>query len=168
MMFEKTQTRPRFFKMATLPGRRGQLKGSRLSQSCTPAPLQRRLAQQLHRASLPIWVAASLLDVKNGLVILTRHCEYLKEENSASLAADSVGGFVISCPCLFPVPRYKLFPNCVPTFGFRHILPLTDKVDRFNEEVQKQMVSRNRDAPEGGFDAILQAAVCKVMSIGFP
>uniref|UniRef100_A0A674PCA4 Integrin beta n=1 Tax=Takifugu rubripes TaxID=31033 RepID=A0A674PCA4_TAKRU len=56
---------------------------------------------------------------------------------------------------------YTLFPNCVPTFGFRHILPLTDKVDRFNEEVQKQMVSRNRDAPEGGFDAILQAAVCK-------
>lgn len=58
--------------------------------------------------------------------------------------------------------RYKLFPNCVPTFGFRHIVSLTDKVDRFNEEVQKQMVSRNRDAPEGGFDAILQAAVCKV------
>lgn len=58
--------------------------------------------------------------------------------------------------------RYKPFPNCVPTFGFRHILSLTDKVDRFNQEVQKQMVSRNRDAPEGGFDAILQAAVCKV------
>ncbi|XP_069577117.1 integrin beta-5 [Brachyistius frenatus] len=60
-----------------------------------------------------------------------------------------------------PCNGYKLFPNCVPTFGFRHILPLTDQVDRFNEEVQKQMVSRNRDAPEGGFDAILQAAVCK-------
>ncbi|XP_056286381.1 integrin beta-5 [Pseudoliparis swirei] len=60
-----------------------------------------------------------------------------------------------------PCSGYKLFPNCVPTFGFRNILSLTDKVDRFNEEVQKQMVSRNRDAPEGGFDAILQAAVCK-------
>lgn len=61
-----------------------------------------------------------------------------------------------------PCNGYKLFPNCVPTFGFRHLLSLTDKVDRFNEEVQKQMVSRNRDAPEGGFDAILQAAVCRV------
>lgn len=60
-----------------------------------------------------------------------------------------------------PCNGYKLFANCVPTFGFRHIVSLTDKVDRFNEEVQKQMVSRNRDAPEGGFDAILQAAVCK-------
>ncbi|XP_076858814.1 integrin beta-5 [Brachyhypopomus gauderio] len=60
-----------------------------------------------------------------------------------------------------PCNGYKPFPNCVPSFGFRNILSLTDKVDRFNEEVQKQVVSRNRDAPEGGFDAILQAAVCK-------
>lgn len=58
--------------------------------------------------------------------------------------------------------RFKLLPSCVPAFGFRHILSLTDKVDRFNEEVQKQVVSRNLDAPEGGFDAILQAAVCQV------
>lgn len=57
---------------------------------------------------------------------------------------------------------YKLFPSCVPSFGFRHLLSLTDQADRFNEEVQKQRVSRNRDAPEGGFDAILQAAVCDV------
>lgn len=63
---------------------------------------------------------------------------------------------------LFFLSRYKLFPNCVPSFGFRHLLPLTDRVDSFNEEVRKQRVSRNRDAPEGGFDAILQAAVCKV------
>uniref|UniRef100_A0A8D2MAE0 Integrin beta n=1 Tax=Zonotrichia albicollis TaxID=44394 RepID=A0A8D2MAE0_ZONAL len=60
-------------------------------------------------------------------------------------------------PCI----GYKLFSSCVPSFGFRHLLSLTDKVDRFNEEVRKQKVSRNRDAPEGGFDAILQAAVCK-------
>ncbi|XP_061092987.1 integrin beta-5 isoform X1 [Conger conger] len=65
-----------------------------------------------------------------------------------------------------PCNGYKLFPNCVPSFGFRHLLSLTDKVDMFNKEVQKQMVSRNRDAPEGGFDAILQAAVCKE-SIGW-
>ncbi len=72
--------------------------------------------------------------------------------------------FKLLISLIFSCYRYKLFPNCVPTFGFRHLLSLTDKVDRFNEEVQKQMVSRNRDAPEGGFDAILQAAVCKVSS----
>lgn len=42
------------------------------------------------------------------------------------------------------------------------MLSLTEQVSRFSEEVDKQQVSRNRDAPEGGFDAILQAVVCKV------
>ncbi|XP_075037304.1 integrin beta-5 [Mixophyes fleayi] len=60
-----------------------------------------------------------------------------------------------------PCTGYKLFPSCIPSFGFRHVLSLTDKVGNFNAEVQNQQVSRNRDAPEGAFDAILQAAVCK-------
>ncbi|XP_056392912.1 integrin beta-5 [Hyla sarda] len=60
-----------------------------------------------------------------------------------------------------PCTGYKPFPNCIPSFGFRHVLSLTDKVNNFNSEVQNQQVSRNRDAPEGAFDAILQAAVCK-------
>lgn len=52
--------------------------------------------------------------------------------------------------------------KCQPQFGYRHVLSLTEEVGRFTEEVKKQKVSRNRDAPEGGFDAIIQAAVCKV------
>lgn len=52
--------------------------------------------------------------------------------------------------------------KCQPQFGYRHVLSLTEEVNRFTEEVKKQKVSRNRDAPEGGFDAIIQAAVCKV------
>lgn len=76
------------------------------------------------------------------------------------------GVLVHQCkPFISLLSSYKLFPNCAPSFGFRHLLSLTDKVDRFNEEVQKQTVSRNRDAPEGGFDAILQAAVCEVSHI---
>lgn len=50
----------------------------------------------------------------------------------------------------------------MPMFGYKHVLSLTDEVMRFNEEVKKQSVSRNRDAPEGGFDAIIQATVCDV------
>lgn len=50
---------------------------------------------------------------------------------------------------------------CLPTFGFKHILPLTDDAERFNEIVRKQKISANIDTPEGGFDAIMQAAVCK-------
>nr|XP_056719022.1 integrin beta-3 [Euleptes europaea] len=69
----------------------------------------------------------------------------------------------ISPPEAIKNPCYDLAPpdnRCLPMFGYKHVLALTDKVKRFNEEVKKQQVSRNRDAPEGGFDAIIQAIVC--------
>ncbi|KAK3520705.1 hypothetical protein QTP70_030581 [Hemibagrus guttatus] len=51
--------------------------------------------------------------------------------------------------------------TCSPQFGYKNVLSLTDQVIRFTEEVRKQQVSRNRDSPEGGLDAIMQAVVCK-------
>nr|XP_028558252.1 integrin beta-3 [Podarcis muralis] len=69
----------------------------------------------------------------------------------------------ISPPEAIKNPCYDLKPpdnRCLPMFGYKHVLALTDEVKRFNEEVKKQSVSRNRDAPEGGFDAIIQAVVC--------
>ncbi|NP_001032312.1 integrin beta-3a precursor [Danio rerio] len=62
---------------------------------------------------------------------------------------------VITNPC------YKTSEFCPPQFGYRNVLSLTEQVERFTEEVKKQKVSRNRDSPEGGFDAIFQAVVCK-------
>ncbi|KAK1331253.1 hypothetical protein QTO34_009204 [Cnephaeus nilssonii] len=59
-----------------------------------------------------------------------------------------------------PVSPYMMKTTCLPMFGYKHVLTLTDQVNRFNEEVKKQSVSRNRDSPEGGFDAIMQATVC--------
>ncbi|XP_054463425.1 integrin beta-3-like [Anoplopoma fimbria] len=58
-------------------------------------------------------------------------------------------------------PCYGIGTTCLPQFGFKNVLSLTEEVARFTEEVEKQRVSRNRDAPEGGFDAIMQAVVCK-------
>lgn len=58
-------------------------------------------------------------------------------------------------------PCYRSRDTCPPQFGYHNVLSLTEQVERFTEEVKKQKVSRNRDAPEGGFDAILQAVVCK-------
>ncbi|KAM4622750.1 integrin beta-3 [Discoglossus pictus] len=66
----------------------------------------------------------------------------------------------ISPPEVITNPCFEIGSVCLPTFGYKHVLALTDEVKSFNEEVQKQKVSRNRDAPEGGFDAVLQAAVC--------
>ncbi|XP_072926820.1 integrin beta-3-like isoform X2 [Hemitrygon akajei] len=61
----------------------------------------------------------------------------------------------IKNPCL------SLGSTCIPLFGFKNVLKLTEEVSRFNEEVTKQQVSRNRDTPEGGMDAVLQVSVCK-------
>lgn len=53
--------------------------------------------------------------------------------------------------------------ECLPTFGYKHVLPLTNDAEKFNEIVKGQRISANIDTPEGGFDAIMQAAVCKVL-----
>ncbi|NWI60925.1 ITB2 protein, partial [Calyptomena viridis] len=49
---------------------------------------------------------------------------------------------------------------CQPPFAFKHILSLTDNAKQFENEVGKQFISGNLDAPEGGLDAMMQAAVC--------
>ncbi|XP_009071753.1 PREDICTED: integrin beta-4 [Acanthisitta chloris] len=46
-------------------------------------------------------------------------------------------------------------------FSFKNVIRLTSNIDYFNEKLQKERISGNLDAPEGGFDAILQTAVCK-------
>ncbi|XP_062874622.1 integrin beta-3a [Trichomycterus rosablanca] len=61
----------------------------------------------------------------------------------------------IKNPCL------GIKTTCWPQFGYKNVLSLTEQVTRFTEEVKKQQISRNRDSPEGGFDAIMQASVCK-------
>ncbi|RMC18363.1 hypothetical protein DUI87_04249 [Hirundo rustica rustica] len=50
--------------------------------------------------------------------------------------------------------------KCQPPFAFKHILSLTDNAKQFESEVGKQSISGNLDAPEGGLDAMMQAAVC--------
>lgn len=52
--------------------------------------------------------------------------------------------------------------QCQPPFAFKHILSLTDDAEKFESEVGKQYISGNLDAPEGGLDAMMQAAVCGV------
>lgn len=52
--------------------------------------------------------------------------------------------------------------KCQPPFAFKHILSLTDNAKKFESEVGKQLISGNLDAPEGGLDAMMQAAVCGV------
>ncbi|XP_015244098.1 PREDICTED: integrin beta-4 isoform X1 [Cyprinodon variegatus] len=53
------------------------------------------------------------------------------------------------------------WPDSDSPFSFQNVIKLTNNVDSFISKLQNQRISGNLDAPEGGFDAILQAAVCE-------
>ncbi|XP_072268760.1 integrin beta-1 isoform X2 [Pyxicephalus adspersus] len=50
--------------------------------------------------------------------------------------------------------------NCTSPFSYKNVLSLTSDGRLFNDLVGKQQISGNLDSPEGGFDAIMQVAVC--------
>nr|XP_036852937.1 integrin beta-4 isoform X1 [Manis javanica] len=58
------------------------------------------------------------------------------------------------------------WPNSDPPFSFKNVISLTRDVKEFRSKLQGERVSGNLDAPEGGFDAMLQTAVC-TMDIGW-
>ncbi|XP_072506971.1 integrin beta-8 isoform X2 [Notamacropus eugenii] len=51
--------------------------------------------------------------------------------------------------------------DCMPPHGYIHVLSLTENITEFERAVDRQKISGNIDTPEGGFDAMLQAAVCQ-------
>lgn len=58
--------------------------------------------------------------------------------------------------------------NCTSPFSYKNVLKLTSDGERFNTLVGQQHISGNLDSPEGGFDAIMQVAVCGVSwGLGF-
>ncbi|XP_055388340.1 integrin beta-PS isoform X2 [Condylostylus longicornis] len=75
------------------------------------------------------------------------------------------GSFVdkVLMPYVSTIPKNLQEPctGCAAPYGYRHIMALNTDTDSFSEEVRKAAVSGNLDAPEGGFDAIMQAVVCR-------
>lgn len=75
------------------------------------------------------------------------------------------GSFVdkVVMPYVSVVPQKLLEPctKCAAPYGYKHIMSLSDDTSRFSGLVRSASVSGNLDAPEGGFDAIMQAIVCK-------
>lgn len=74
------------------------------------------------------------------------------------------GSFVdkIVMPYVSTVPAKLLEPctNCAAPYGFKNHMPLSEQASQFEEQVSNARVSGNLDAPEGGFDAIMQSIVC--------
>eukprot|EP00795_Rhopilema_esculentum_P014149 gene14149-5150_t len=52
-------------------------------------------------------------------------------------------------------------PQCRKTFGYIHNMNFTTNANEFANGVRKQTISGNLDKPEGGFDALMQLAVCE-------
>lgn len=52
--------------------------------------------------------------------------------------------------------------RCRPAHGFHHVLSMTGNMSEFTRVIKRQRISGNMDTPEGGLDAMLQAAVCQV------
>lgn len=69
--------------------------------------------------------------------------------------------YVSTVPEKLKVPCYTSKGKaCEAPYGFRNHLSLDLDTSLFAEQVMQASVSGNLDAPEGGFDAIMQAAVC--------
>ncbi|XP_052750647.1 integrin beta-PS [Galleria mellonella] len=75
------------------------------------------------------------------------------------------GSFVdkLVMPYVSTVPKSLISPcdGCAAPYGFKNQMSLSKDTDFFDQAVAKADVSGNLDAPEGGFDAIMQAVVCK-------
>merc|ERR1719435_657957 len=75
------------------------------------------------------------------------------------------GSFVdkVVMPYVSTVPRKLEEPceGCAAPYGFKHHMSLTSDTQTFAGQVKRAQVSGNLDAPEGGFDAIMQAIVCQ-------
>uniref|UniRef100_A0A7N6B4M8 Integrin beta n=1 Tax=Anabas testudineus TaxID=64144 RepID=A0A7N6B4M8_ANATE len=58
-----------------------------------------------------------------------------------------------------PCSDYEI--HCRPAHGFHHVLSMTGNMSEFTRVIKQQRISGNMDTPEGGLDAMLQAAVCQ-------
>ncbi|KAK7898689.1 hypothetical protein WMY93_019542 [Mugilogobius chulae] len=58
-----------------------------------------------------------------------------------------------------PCSDYEV--RCRPAHGFHHVLSMTRNMSEFTRVIKQQRISGNMDTPEGGLDAMLQAAVCQ-------
>ncbi|XP_026495256.1 integrin beta-PS [Vanessa tameamea] len=75
------------------------------------------------------------------------------------------GSFVdkLVMPYVSTVPKNLISPcdGCAAPYGYKNQMSLSNDTDFFDKAVARADVSGNLDAPEGGFDAIMQAVVCK-------
>lgn len=70
--------------------------------------------------------------------------------------------FASTVPAQLENPCFKNTEDerCAPPFGFKHQQKISADKDAFRDAVTSTRISGNIDSPEGGFDALMQIAVC--------
>ncbi|XP_072566975.1 integrin beta-1-like [Paramormyrops kingsleyae] len=76
-----------------------------------------------------------------------------------SFVEKTVMPFISTSPAMLQNPC-SLHQHCTSPFSYKNVLSLTSNGTEFNRLVSEQQISGNLDSPEGGFDAMMQVAVC--------
>ncbi|KAJ8290696.1 hypothetical protein GJAV_G00016430 [Gymnothorax javanicus] len=113
-------------------------------------------------------VSASMQDNLNrlktvGITLSQRMKEYSSDfrVGFGSFVDKPVSPYISVHPSKISNPCSDFDTQCRPAHGFIHVLPITENVTEFTRVIKQQQISGNMDTPEGGFDAMLQAAVCQ-------
>ncbi|KAK4304644.1 hypothetical protein Pmani_023412 [Petrolisthes manimaculis] len=109
-------------------------------------------------------LSKSMEDDKESLSLLGAQLAFEMQQITQNFRL-GFGSFVdkVVMPYVSTVPEKLEAPclGCARPYGFKNALPLTADASSFEAEVRNAPVSGNLDAPEGGFDAIMQAIVCQ-------
>uniref|UniRef100_A0A8C0IN26 Integrin beta n=1 Tax=Chelonoidis abingdonii TaxID=106734 RepID=A0A8C0IN26_CHEAB len=97
----------------------------------------------------------------NDLLAALRNITKSVKIGFGSFVDKTVLPYVSTVPAKLRNPCPDRYEQCDSPVSFRHVLPLTDNASEFESRVSQQRISGNLDTPEGGFDAIMQAAVCE-------
>ncbi|XP_022914249.2 integrin beta-PS-like [Onthophagus taurus] len=71
----------------------------------------------------------------------------------------SMHPYKLNNPCTKRMEAGKF--KCIKPYSYKNYLSLTNNTSIFSQKVQSARPSSNVDSPEGGFDALMQAIVCK-------
>ncbi|CAM5116697.1 unnamed protein product [Natator depressus] len=97
----------------------------------------------------------------NDLLAALRNITKSVKIGFGSFVDKTVLPYVSTVPAKLRNPCPDRYEECDSPVSFRHVLPLTDNASEFESRVSQQRISGNLDSPEGGFDAIMQVAVCE-------
>jgi integrin beta 1 len=109
-------------------------------------------------------LSKSMQDDKEKLSALGDHLAQTMKNMTTKFTL-GFGSFVdkVVMPYVSTIPDNLRSPceGCRAPYGFKNVMALSQNTWQFSHMVKNASVSGNLDAPEGGFDAIMQAVVCR-------